>query len=618
MNSDIAKTNSSRNPMLDVVRGMAITLVVLYHLPNQPVRAGFIGVDLFMVVSGFLVTKSLMTTSLGWHDVCEFWRRRARRVIAPALVLVLAVLLLRAFSWRLSPRDEFWDGAAAAGFVANWRFVSSGTDYFRSVSGFSPFQHLWSLSVEGQFYLVWPLITFFAKKKLRAIALFLVLVSFALMAMFYHSGNLSRAYFGTDSRFGALLIGALLAIAAGQIKSFRLAFRRWSFESLVFLFLMLALLVSGTRPFMYKGGFLVVALLAGGIVYCAAESSPDRNLIFGSKSLFSVFHFIGIRSFSLYLVHWPIFVALDSSNVAANRFLNITLRLLASALCAEVMYRSVEVSWTRRYGFKDHLTAKLTSVSLIAVLVLLAAGAYSRPSPNFLGGGSKAQFTKAGERRVLLVGDSLVQSLVDLGIAEKAKEFTLDFVAISGCGLLPGIVVDLNKNVYEPSRECETRVEQNLWDRVDPNSYDLVLWLNAWDAEDRILGSLVASQVNNPDEFQDAYSKVVDQLGKLARQVVIISVPERAKKSMTDEKGPSTFTRERYQASDRSLKRSAMSTGSLIIDLSDFVCRSKSPCDDSSPNGQRFRPIDGIHFSGPGGTEAVQWLREQIAHLLSN
>lgn len=604
--------------MLDVVRGVAITLVVLYHLPNQPVRAGFIGVDLFMVVSGYLVTNSLITTSLEWHDICEFWRRRARRVIAPALVLVLAVVLLRTLSWRLSPRDEFWDGAAAVGFVANWRFVSSGTDYFRSVAGFSPFQHLWSLSVEGQFYLVWPLFVFFAKKKLRAIAMVLALGSFALMAMFYHSGNLSRAYFGSDSRFGTLLIGALLAIAVGRHKTFRFAVRRWSFELLVFLFVMVALLASGTRPFMYKGGFLAVALLAGGIVCCASESSPGHNSIFGSKSLFSIFHLIGIRSFSLYLVHWPIFVALDSSNVVANRLLTITLGLLVSAVFTEVMYRTIEVSWTRRYGFKEHLTLKLMSAIFISVLVLFAVGAYSHSSPNFLGGGSKSQFTHGGEGKVLLVGDSLVQSLVDLGITEKAQDFNLDFVAISGCGLLPGIVVDVNKNVYEPSRECESRVEENLWNRVSADSYDLVLWLNAWDAEDRILGSLVASQVNNSEDFQDAYSDVVAQLGKLARQVVIITVPERAKTSMTDEKGPSTLTRERYKASDQNLKKSARSTGSLIIDLSDFVCRSKSPCDDSSPTGERFRPIDGIHFSGPGGAEVVRWLREQIADLLSN
>lgn len=618
MDIDHRSSTTPRNPTLDAVRGIAITLVVLYHLPGNPVQAGLIGVDLFMVVSGFLVTKNLISKPLDWTQVCDFWRRRARRVVVPALVLVLSVLVVRAFAWRLSPRDDYWDAASAIGFVANWRLVVSGADYFRSISGLSPFQHLWSLSVEEQFYFAWPLLVFLVKKRLRETVIVLIALSFMLMAVLAHTNSFSRAYFGTDTRAGTLLIGALLAICASQFSSSRFTSSNINFDLSVALFVLLAFVVSGTSRFMYLGGFFVIALVAAGIVACASDAPHGRNTLFGSRRLFAALHVIGVRSFSIYLVHWPIFVMFSSSRFSTHKGIEVFLSLVTTAVCAEVLYRCVEVSWTRRFGYQRLVFVKLMSATTVSISALVAIGAVSNSLPSFLQGGSESKLTTGNARKVLLVGDSVVQSFVDLGVTQMPTKTALDYVAISGCGLMPGLVADTRNNVYEPSRACEGRVQTDLWGAIAPQSYDLVVWLNAWDAENREFDGSFATQVSQPSVFVEKYGEVTKQLRRFSDQVAIVVLPEKAETSMVDTTIPPKRTRDRYRAAQQNLKTSAQETGASVIDLNNYVCGASSPCRDVSPTGQRFRPIDGIHFSGAGGLEAMRWLQGQIEQLVTN
>ena len=613
-------SGAPRNSVIDVIRGLAVTLVVLYHLPGKPMQAGLIGVDLFMVMSGYLVTRNLINNQVGWSQVIDFWRRRARRVIAPAMTLVCIVLLVRGFTLQLSPRDDYWDGASAVGFVANWRFIASDTDYFRTVAGVSPFQHLWSLSVEEQFYLVWPIVVLLIKKRLVEFVLGVAILSFAWMAVLSYSDSFSRAYFGTDSRAGTLLIGALLAICGEQFKSIRVLYQPKSLEVLICIFVVVAFSISGMHRYMYRGGFLVVALISAAIVLTAANCSSNREVIFSSRRLFQFLHYIGQRSFSIYLVHWPIFVMFSSSRVSLNRAVEIIVLVIATFVCAEILYRSVEVRWTQRYGFRKFLTTKLLSASVLLVVALLVGGAIATSLPKFLQGGSNSKISDVAVegKRVLIVGDSIVQSFADLGFGGHLPTFNLDYVAISGCGLLPGLVVDGDRRIYEASRTCEDRAQFELWDKIAPNSYDVVLWLNAWDAEDRQIDDRFLSQVDDSDEFRDIYSQMINRLKSIAQRVVVITVPEKAESSQFDKQTPSASVRARYLAATRSLKSSAQKSGAIVLDLNEHVCQGLTPCKDISSSGQRFRPIDGIHFSGPGGEEALQWLHEQIAEVITN
>ncbi|MFM8236642.1 MAG: acyltransferase family protein, partial [Actinomycetota bacterium] len=220
-------------PHLDGLRAVAVYLVVAFHAGLGKVDAGFVGVDVFFVLSGFLVTKLLLADLVrhGRFDVRRFYARRSRRIL-PAAILVLAVT---AIAYRLmAPPADVVDAMggfrAASVYVANWFFINQSTDYFASDLTRSPVLHFWSLAVEEQFYLLWPLILgggFFAVKRLGS-ARWVVLrvlvgglaVASAVAAVRIGSSDLARAYYGTDTRAYQLLAGALVALspALGRLR----------------------------------------------------------------------------------------------------------------------------------------------------------------------------------------------------------------------------------------------------------------------------------------------------------------------------------------------------------------------------------------------------------------
>lgn len=622
MASDTTGLSAGRNDALDALRGIAITMVLLYHLPGQPLNAGLIGVDLFMVLSGYLVTKSFMGSRMRALDVLEFWQRRIRRVVAPALVLVIVVLILRSFTWRVSPRDDYWDAAAAAGFVSNWRFVLSGTDYFRTVSGVSPFQHLWSLSVEEQFYIVWPVLFVLFKRRIKAATGALILLSFGLMAVLAQSGEMSRSYFGTDTRAGTLLVGAMLAVASHEIR--RLPFHAILsspilFNLMLIAYLLMSFFLSGTSPYMYQGGFAVIAAL-GAVLVLNAEFMPNHGRsVFRSRLLFRGLTAIGLRSYSIYLVHWPVIVMLSPRFGEDNEFLRSIALIILSLLLSEIMYRCVERRLARRMSLVPRVSSKLVAASVAVSVGTIGVGFASSGLPVFLRGGDSVQLTAETETRVLFVGDSVVMSLVDLGLTKSVEPGVgFDHVAISGCGLLPGLVIDEAGGVYEPSRACANRAESEFWNKIQPDSYDLVVWLSPWDAENRRFNQENATQIASPERFVAEMSKVAERLGQVGKRVAVVTAPERAAQSASDSQGPSLAVIERYRAANHNLREAASRSSAEVIDLNSFVCSGMSPCPDVDRDGNRFRPIDGVHFSGLGGGAAVKWLQNQVIFVLEN
>jgi len=225
---DTHRTRLAYLPGLDGLRAIAVAAVLFYHADLTWFQGGYLGVDLFFVLSGFLISSLLLAE---WHkqgriDLTAFWFRRARRLL-PALLLMLSVSL--AFAVVFLP-DEVAnlrnDAIAAATYITNWYLIFGQKSYFETVGRPSLFQHLWSLAVEEQFYLLWPLIVIFIMKFWRRWALPLILLGAAASAAFMwlaYDPNVdpSRLYYGTDARAASLLIGAALAfvLQPGQ--------RRW-------------------------------------------------------------------------------------------------------------------------------------------------------------------------------------------------------------------------------------------------------------------------------------------------------------------------------------------------------------------------------------------------------
>ena len=244
-----------------------------YHLDLGWATGGFLGVDTFFVLSGFLITSLLLNEYARDKAVSftSFWARRARRLLPALFVVLIAVAVYAAFIADSSTLDDLRSDMFATLFYgANWRFINSGQSYFALFSEASPLRHSWSLAIEEQFYLVWPLIVFgclrLAKGSRRLLAGVCVagtVASALWMAWLYDSANLSRAYYGTDSHAQLLLVGALLAIVL----------TRWSPQRpgavvasqaagilAIGVVLVSFVLVDDTDAFMYRGGYLVFAV----------------------------------------------------------------------------------------------------------------------------------------------------------------------------------------------------------------------------------------------------------------------------------------------------------------------------------------------------------------------
>ncbi|MGZ4592304.1 MAG: acyltransferase family protein, partial [Actinomycetes bacterium] len=215
-----SRADSQYVPALDGIRALAVTAVLVFHGGLPWMRGGFLGVDAFFVLSGYLITSLLLSEwqRTGSIALAGFWGRRARRLL-PALLLMVVVVTIGARS--LLPADEVrllrGDGLAALFYVANWRMIFKGGDYFTQTAAPSPLQHTWSLGIEEQFYLLWPLLllaVFAARKPLRLLLIVCgvgAVVSAVALAFVYHADGPVRAYYGTDTRGASLLMGAGLA-----------------------------------------------------------------------------------------------------------------------------------------------------------------------------------------------------------------------------------------------------------------------------------------------------------------------------------------------------------------------------------------------------------------------
>src|SRR5262249_46687596 len=209
-------------PDIEGLRAIAILLVVLYHAGLTGLTGGYVGVDVFFVISGFLITSQLYDelAGTGRISIPRFYARRAIRLL-PAATLVIAATVLASWLW-LPPtrfREVAYDGLAATGYAINYRLALQGTDYLAAARAPSPLQHFWSLAVEEQFYLVWPLllilVSLWAAHRVRRnaiLALFLVTLTSFAVGLWQTNAAAPWAYFGAPARIWELGVGALLAL----------------------------------------------------------------------------------------------------------------------------------------------------------------------------------------------------------------------------------------------------------------------------------------------------------------------------------------------------------------------------------------------------------------------
>lgn len=399
-------------PGLDGLRALAVMGVLLYHadLPFMP--GGFLGVDVFFVLSGFLITSLILEEfdRSGRVDFKAFYLGRARRLLPAVLLLLLVVSVAAAFVYRDAARQVASDVLASVLYVNNWWYVLADQSYFESIGRPPMLKHLWSLSVEEQFYLVWPAIAYLVVRRWRRrglvlVASLLALASTVWMAVLAVSNGFpdyadpSRAYFGTDSHAMGLLIGAALAclwrpgrLSATVPRGGRIILTTTGVMALLAV-LWFFVAVGEFTPWLYRGGFLGLALIVALLIAIATHPAVLVGRVLGMRPL----RYIGQRSYGLYLWHWPVYmVTRPSLDIPIDGFALLVLRLALTFGIAELSYRFVEIPIRR--GAIGRMTARWRSAgerrrrslavrawvigaAAFTAIVMLAGQLISAPTP---------------------------------------------------------------------------------------------------------------------------------------------------------------------------------------------------------------------------------------------
>jgi peptidoglycan/LPS O-acetylase OafA/YrhL len=342
---------------LDGVRALAVLLVVVYHVDPSWLPGGFLGVDVFFVLSGYLITGLLCSERhrTGRIDLPRFWLRRARRLLPALITLRVTATALAALCRPARIDASGHDVLSALTFTNNWWQISTHASYFASFGPPPLFQHLWTLGVEEQFYLLWPLampaLRWVPRARLRAAAvLAAALASLTLMALLHQPGeDTSRAYFGSDTHAFGLLLGAALAFAAPPGRVWR---RRWApgvcgaagVAGGIVLWV-LAGAVHSDSARLYPWGFAAAAVAAGAVVLAAAQADSFFVTVMSASWL----RWVGRRSYGIYLWHMPLIsLAVPNGRTAQDvPFRGLCAAVLAVAVAA-ASYRWVEEPLRRR------------------------------------------------------------------------------------------------------------------------------------------------------------------------------------------------------------------------------------------------------------------------------
>ncbi len=414
-------------PALDGLRAVAVVAVLLYHLPVAWLPGGFLGVDVFFVISGFLIT-SILTAEIqrtGGISLRHFWLRRARRLL-PALLFMLAVVVTVS---SIFARDALSllasDVPAVLGYFTNWWLLFHHVSYFQSVGRPPLVLHLWSLAVEEQFYLLWPLIVLVVAgrsgrtSRVGWFALGGAVASSAWMALLFQaSQDPSRVYFGTDTHAGGLLLGAALGIAfppwRRSLAAKDSARRLLSLVGLGAFIGLLALMASLDQfgTFTYRGGIQLATVLSAVIILIVTHPAVRGARLLAT----AVPRWIGQRSYAIYLWHWPIFeLTRPGIDVSVSGWPLTLLRLALVAVAADLSYRLVEQpfrtgvaqSALRRLWGKRRPVALAAGTGLTLVLGLLALELVTAPvivAPAALAAGS----TPAGRTPIIPTGHGVL------------------------------------------------------------------------------------------------------------------------------------------------------------------------------------------------------------------
>jgi peptidoglycan/LPS O-acetylase OafA/YrhL len=643
-----------RLPALDGVRALAIILILFFHAGFSWLIGGFFSVDVFFVLSGFLITGLLvsefrLSSTIGLK---RFWGHRIRRLLPAMLALLVAVAL---WAWLFSPDDTLAqlrsDALATLFYSNNWHQASGGTGYFAEIHTPRLLLHTWTLSIEEQFYIVWPLIVLGLLRLTRSLAGLLVfclagtLASALAMSVLYDGGaGAARAYYGTDTRVQALLIGATLAvILAGPLPWRRrpqaevgghltiapvaepTGWRRSAIGglglvSLAVLFTMFFTISSGDA-WPYVGGFALASIAAAGLI-CSVALVPETP--WARVLALRPIRYVGAISYGLYLWHWPIFVVVGPEQTGLTRWPLFALRVGLTFALAALSYRFLEMP-IRRTALRGPRAWILAPVAfaLTAVLILVAtmAPAATRIPTHGATGLSptlSARLEAAGAFgphpvRFMLLGDSMAVTL-RRGLKVDAHrrwgvqpQFTHPAL---GCDLDPLLLNNLQGVIAPATAGCRD------WPRrwagfVAAERPEVVgIVLGRWEALDhRLDGRWVHLGQPAWDAHVDAdLRRAVDVVSARGAKVILYTMPYIDPAKAPDGSTYPENLPARTDAYNRILGQVAVSRPGIVtvVDLNALLDPAGHYA--SEVDGLTMRWADGVHLTYAAGL----WLRPRL------
>lgn len=431
-----AKRSIQYIPAIDGLRALAVIAVMFYHLGFSWIPGGFLGVDLFFVISGYVITRLLLDSiaQSGGLDLRGFYLARMRRLF-PALIFMLTTTTIAIGIWAPDTiRRLLIDAPFSLTGTMNWWLVAREQDYFESIGRPSLLQHTWSLAVEAQFYLVWPLILYFILKKFGkkqipfaalliagASGVALLLVSISLDAA--NTSKVSHIYFGTDTHSIGLFLGAALAVSwipqnfkvdvSQKAQNFIDGIGFFGFVGILATFLF----INASNPAMYKIAFPLAGFFGAAIIMSIVHPASRFAPVLQNKVLL----WIGERSYAIYLWHWVIFqVTRPTVDLAGQAWALYSLRILIVFALADISLRFVELPirrgviqyWIkgRKYRTKRERNRQTYFLSTATVVVLIVASVVSVRAIAI------ANQAQSALEKSLTVEESNVQSTVTDGL----------------------------------------------------------------------------------------------------------------------------------------------------------------------------------------------------------
>jgi len=509
-------------PAIDGLRAIAVTAVIFYHLGFQWIPGGFLGVDLFFVISGYVITRLLLDSIArsGGLDLRGFYIARARRLLPPMVFMIVVTAFYISIWAQDSVKRFLTDTPFSLTGAMNWWLVFKEQDYFEAIGRPPLLQHTWSLAVESQFYLIWPVLLLvilkrFGKKVIPlaalAIALFSGTALFLVSLRLDESSSVSHVYFGTDTHSIGLFLGAALAVSwiPQNFKS-EVSNKAQNFIDFIGVFGLVGilgafLLIDESSPTAYKIAFPLAAVFGAAIITSIVHPASRFAPILQNRVLL----WIGERSYAIYLWHWVVFqITRPRVDIDGQDWALIALRILVVLALADISLKLVELpirSGKVEYWFKGmkYRTASVRRRQKIAVISLISTLLLSLTALSSVA-------VVSSDRAAQEFQDSLQSEVVIIPpvpeVAERAETIWL-----TGDSVILGIRTALSE--IRPLLVVNARVGRAAPELLQEMTRDL----------EKAAGSIVVMDLGNNDLLAEETVRAIFELVKESSKVVVIN-----------------------------------------------------------------------------------------------